>query len=79
MSHKILIVFAFLLSCQVNAGAADSVLAKSQPEPATQQAKADTSAQTIKAQATSGNWEPKDIVLAAGVVVTLLLGIAARV
>ncbi len=75
MSHKTILVIAFLLSCQANAGATDSALAKSLPEPTTQQVKTDASTQTVSSQATSGNWEPKDIVLAAGVVVTLVLGI----
>lgn len=75
MSHLSLAIFAFIFSCQVY-GATSEVLA-SQPPPAntTQQVKAESSAQTTAIQTTHGSWEPKDIVLAAGVVVTLVLGI----
>ena len=72
MSHLSLAIFAFIFSCQVY-GATSEVLA-SQPPPAntTQQVKAESSAQTTAIQTTHGSWEPKDIVLAAGVVVTLV-------
>lgn len=74
MSRRILIALAVMFSCQAYGAAPEKVSPQQQSVAATQQVKSDSSTQTVAVQ-TKDSWEPKDIVLAAGVVVTLVLGI----
>lgn len=65
------------------AGAQENAAAQNQPEPepepepepVTQQVTTDVSKQTVADKLDKTNWGPKDFVLAAGVLVTLILGV----
>lgn len=75
MSNVSLTIFAFIFSCQVFWVSKEAVASKPPPAVVTQQVKVENSAQLTTVKTTYGYWEPKDLVLAAGVAVTLLLGI----
>lgn len=72
MSHRLLVALALTLSCQAYGAASESASPRQQAAATTQQVKTDSSTQAVAVQS---HWGPKDIVLAAGVVVTLLLGL----
>ena len=75
MSHRLLIALAFMFSCQAYGAVPENASPQQKAASATQQEKIGSPSQTAAAQATKDKWEPKDIVLAVGVVVTLILGI----
>jgi hypothetical protein len=62
MSHRLLIALALVFSCHAYGASSENAHSQQQPAASTQQVKAE-------------GWEPKDIVLAAGVIVTLVLGV----
>jgi hypothetical protein len=75
MSHRLLIAIAIAFSCQAYGAAPESASVQHQPAATTQQVKTASSTLAAADQAAKEKWEPKDIILAAGVVVTLFLGL----
>lgn len=75
MSRRLLVALALTFSCQAYGVAPESASPQQQPAATTQEVKPSRPTQAAAVQAPQEKWEPKDIVLAAGVVVTLFLGL----
>lgn len=75
MSHRLLTAVVLMFACQAYGAAPENAPLQRSPAATTQQVKADTSTLAVPIPVAEEKWEPKDIVLAAGVVVTLFLGL----
>lgn len=75
MTPRLLILFTLIFSCFAYGAAPEATVPQSQQAATTQQVKAENPTLPVAVQTAQVNWQPKDFVLAAGVVVTLFLGI----
>lgn len=75
MNSRLLILLALAFSCHAYGATPENASSQQQPAATTQQVKAESSTPPVAVQGAKEGWEPKDIVLAAGVVVTLILGV----